>query len=230
MKSQIDNSTLTNIYEGLLDNNFSKISTTCISFLTIILTSPFLLGIIWYERNGRDIQRTLIDRLSSSSCIHLLIIYLFHQLPYIIVFTLNYSFNPITCAVQALLGNVLLSHAMVQINLILLVRFVYIFVLKNPGLIDDSFFHCFLIMTSLVGCCIIHGVNAILPGRWPTFYYICTGTDFRNSLPPKFGWTHVSKRECLFRSFHIVAAWPRSCVASKKIGQRTFVAPPQKKT
>ncbi len=179
------------MFEGLMENHPSKVLTILMSLLTMTLTTPFLFGIIWYERNGSEIQRKLIDRLASSSCKLLLLIYAVHQMPYLVRFATNIPFNPKFCAFQSFLTNTLLSQSMVQIGSILLVQYLYIFVFKSLGSFNDEFLHTFFVTMSTFGCCIVHGVNAFLPGRWPVFYYICTGTDFDNELPPKFGSTQA---------------------------------------
>jgi hypothetical protein len=77
------------------------------------------------------------------------------------------------------------------VDLILILRYVFIFVLRASGTAHEDLLHTFFLTVCGLASILLHGLNAILPGRWPVFYYICAGLDFGSNAPPKFASTQV---------------------------------------
>jgi len=46
-----------NLFSGLMEHRSSKIVTILISLMTMILTTPFLLGIIWYQFYQQSLKK-----------------------------------------------------------------------------------------------------------------------------------------------------------------------------
>ena len=112
------------------------------TLLTIGITFCLSCGIIWYEKYGADLKRTLTNRLVSSiswcvlesmvfiCCIDLLL-YFHRPLPKWI------------CILQSFFRNAVLVRLLCLFDAIIIARYIFIFWIKNPLNFDDQFWCTF---------------------------------------------------------------------------------------
>ena len=133
-------------------------------------------GIIWYEKFGTDLKRTLINRLLSSLCWNG-IAYLILVLPLDVARYFVGPFNTKFCLVILLVKYVLNSHTSLFLLAVAISRYLYIFYLKNPAQFQDPFWQMFVNIW-IVSCSILSQFAfVILPGRQPTSFYLCSGQE-----------------------------------------------------
>jgi hypothetical protein len=145
------------------------------SFVNILLITPLYCSIIWYERFGTDQRRTLINQLVAITCWHS-VIYNVTCTPLEIVLNWFGPFGNVFCSVQTVLKNAGLFYEAAMIIAITLVKFLSIFVLKNPLGIHCEFWCLFINLVSTFGPLLSEIVFIILPGKLPMSFYICRGT------------------------------------------------------
>ncbi len=92
------NNSYEQICSGYLENGISKFSCITLSIFLSFLVLPLLYGIIWYEKFGTDLKRTLINQLFGSICWYLLISIVILQFPVTIRFMFQKSFHHVICA------------------------------------------------------------------------------------------------------------------------------------
>ena len=131
-------------------------------------------GIIWYERYGTDLKRTLINRLLSSACWTGIEFYVLVMPWHIFRYVIG-PFNTNTCFLLLLFKNILNAQTFLFGLGVSISRYVYIFYLKNPEHFQDQFWQTFVNIW-VVSCGILsQGVFVLLPGRQPTSFSLCTG-------------------------------------------------------
>jgi hypothetical protein len=92
------NSSYQQICNGFLENGTSKIVSISISVILSFLVLPLLYGIIWYERFGTDLKRTLINQLFASVCWYLMTSIILIQVPITVRFMIQMPLNHFICA------------------------------------------------------------------------------------------------------------------------------------
>ena len=101
------------ICHGFLENGISKSLSVTYSLLLSCIALPLLYGIIWYERFGSDLKRTLINQLFSSVCWYLITSIIVVQLPLTVRFMIQNSLSCLYCTtvefIAATLFNLILG-------------------------------------------------------------------------------------------------------------------------
>ncbi len=122
---------------------------------------------------------------------------------------LNGSVNFAFCYFHTVLKLALTIQYTWQVTAISVVKYLYIFVLKNPsGQYDD--FWCFYINILIaIHATLTQIVFPLIPGKNPYFYYMCTGED-----PSHLGKTKINY---VFQSSFVILFFVYSFVLLKKI-------------
>jgi len=60
---------------------------------------------------------------------------------------------------------------------ITLSRYIFIFWLKNPTAVEDSFWSLFINIWIVTGCTIFAAVHSLMPGRQFIYFYTCCGIE-----------------------------------------------------
>ena len=148
------------------------IAFSCINFLGF---TPLFYLIIWYERYGSDHPRTLLNLLVNSICWNGILNNLF-IIPIDVFLDLFGPMNVNFCLYQFVLKNTILCHLMLLLIFIIVVKYLSIYVLKNPTEIMNNFWNFFINIASLSFSFCSQIVFVLLPGRNPINYFICIGT------------------------------------------------------
>ena len=161
----LDNS---DYFLDLFENRPSKIIAVTSSVVLNMIYLPILYSIIWYEKFGSDKKRTVLNKLVSSICWASICYAIFCQIPLLI----RYCKGPLPlwmCYLHIIVSNTITIQLMLFCDAITLLRYLFIFCLKNPsGFCDDfwtSYLNKWIFMFGLVSQ-IIH---IILPGDFSLF-------------------------------------------------------------
>ncbi len=163
------------IFAEFYELDASKVSAIVASCIFIFLASPSLLLVIWYEKFGSAHNRTLINQFVASTCWCFVAYNVFGQIPELLL-TIFGPFNENFCFLHSVLKNTILTQLVLILTGIPVVKYVYIFVVKNPSCQNDDFI---CIITNLA--CALNGFIAqfvlhYMPGSNSHPYYFCSGT------------------------------------------------------
>ena len=137
------NNTL-DFFSGLVENRPSKIICITVTIVGFVFISLAIFRIIWYEKYGSDIKRSLNNRLFIASWFSLLTWY---YIPLQIDLT-RYIFGRLpkpVCYFSVFVKFFVTTNCIVLIDITFLVRYFMIFWLKNPAGCHDEFWSIFLI-------------------------------------------------------------------------------------
>lgn len=116
-----------------------------VSIVGAIIAIPLLYGIIWFEENNHF--RTLINQLVASICWYLIFYILLVQ-PIAIVLYINGPLNSFICSIDIIIKNVMSMQAIFLLEAIVITKYVFVHLLKNPVAIDDNFLRLFINLSS----------------------------------------------------------------------------------
>ena len=147
-----------------------------ISICNLFALTPILYTIVWYERFGSEHPRTLLNQLVASTCWNGIA----QNILVIPMSILNDLLGPMSlsfCQIHFLLKNSILLHLLLMLTIIIFVKYISIYVLKNPTeLLND--FWCFYLNIICVFLAVVSQIAfTILPGKNPIFFHMCTGTN-----------------------------------------------------
>jgi hypothetical protein len=142
-----------------------------------ILTIPVYYSFYWYNINCSNKERSLINHLALCSVLCTVPYNLLFS-PAEIIIALFQPLDPWLCGFYIVGRNIISCHFMCLLGSISIVKYVYIFIYKNPvGAYDD--FWCFFINSAILLWQVTFQTSMyIKDSKRPYLYYICT-----NSLP-----------------------------------------------
>ena len=116
----------------------SKFIITATAFVLVSVNLLLLYGVIWFERFGSDLKRTLINKFVASICWATSVIVVFgHGLT-----LTRFIFGPLpksVCWTRTLFLSSAVTSILIFMDGILAAKFFYVFVLKNPAAMQDDF-------------------------------------------------------------------------------------------
>ena len=146
-----------------------------VSFINIFLITSLLLLIIWYEQYGSNHNRTLINQFVTSTCWSGVAYNLLAQVPEVAIGLFG-PFNQNFCLFHSILKNTILSQLVVLLTGISVVKYIYIFITKNPSCRSDDFICFFTNLACCFNSFIYQGVLHLMPGNNSHPFYYCSGT------------------------------------------------------
>lgn len=155
------------IYEETLVRVLLHIFTTLSGFFII----PSCYGIIWFEWNSHF--RTLINQLVASICWYEIVWTIFYN-----IFSLLHTNGPggsFQCSMEVIVTNVMGMQAMLLLDAIVISKYIFVFVLKNPVAAHEGFLFLFINISTLTLSFISQCVYLWMPGRNPLIFYFCIG-------------------------------------------------------
>jgi len=182
----LKSSSFEDFYPALIENNVYKVSSWVFSVINILVAPPLLVFIIWFERYGSDQRRTLINMFATMICCTIFIYFpVLHTTELV-----RFSYGPLPdglCCIHTLAKSVVLCSLLMFMDAIAVMRYIYIFWLKNLATFRDEFWHCFV--TSWIYACsiIIMVVVHFLIECKSMGFLICNGqiSDKHNKLLPR---------------------------------------------
>ena len=174
------------VYCGIFENRPSKFIAIVFSATLISLNTILLGGMIWYERFGSDIRRTLMNKIFASVCWAALAHNLHTGLE-----ILRFIIGPCPqtyCFLQFFLKVSATSVFLLFYDAIVITKYILIFWLKNPGAVNDGFWWTFINVYVCMVSILYDGSRYFLPGKLNFPYYICSGTSPASHIEmPKMG-------------------------------------------
>ena len=152
-----------------------KIFGIALSFLLILIHLPLFYGIIWYERHGSDLKRIFINKVVSSACWSILAWISVIQIP-ILVQHVTGHLPTLICFLHLILKNAILIQIVLFYDAIVIVRYISIFVLKNPLSFENDFWFCFVNISVVTFSLLSQTVFVLLPGNQPLDFHLCSKT------------------------------------------------------
>ena len=159
------------------ENYPSKFFAIIFSIMGGLIVNPILYLIIQFERDKH--YRTLINQLLSVliyATIFMTVVLHSLKLYHYTVGYMHWFF----CFVDVFLKPISAMLNFLLLDAMCLIRYIFIFHLKNPNGMQDDFWKNFLVMWVLSFACLTNFTYYFLPGSNPNFYYICLGTIPKN--------------------------------------------------
>jgi len=151
-----------------------NITLNFVCFAYTILMVPLLVSMIWFDWYGSDMKRIFIHRLVSSLAFTAMCQLILVQIPEI----LRYITGPLPnwfCFWHYVLKSTIAMQEILYFDIIALLRYLFIFSLRNPATFQDEFWNCFINILVVSLSFLSQVIFAYLPGRQPLTYYFCTG-------------------------------------------------------
>ncbi len=130
-------------FDGLVENRPSKIVGIVLSSVLTAFAFLSAAGVIWFERFGSDLKRIFINKVVSSVCWSILAYCVFIQMSEI-VFYFGHPLPELFCFFYLALKNALVFQLVLFLDAIGIVRYIFIFWMKNPLSFHDDFWTYFI--------------------------------------------------------------------------------------
>jgi len=125
------------------ETNPFQIASLTFAIACIVICTPLLYSIIWYEKFGSDKKRTLINKLVAMNCWNTIGYLIFVQTVEIVRF-MRGPLPLIICGIQNVLKFSIALSIIFNADATLLANYGYIFWLKNPAAFHDDFWCLFV--------------------------------------------------------------------------------------
>jgi hypothetical protein len=156
-------------FDPLNEEKLTQVLLHCFTILSSLLIIPLCYGIIWFERNNHF--RTLINQLVASICWYQIVWICIHNVT--LLLRMNGPGGSFQCSLEVVVINVLGMQAMLLLDAIVVSKYIFVFVLKNPVAIHEGYFLYFINISTLMVSFVSQCIYSWLPGRNPTLYYFC---------------------------------------------------------
>ena len=166
----------TDFFAGLFAYNPLKIAIICISFTISAALSLGFYAIIWYDLNGPNKRRTILNRLVSSVSFASLEYYLIAhilELGRFLVGPMPYEF----CLIHSIIKSAIVTQVLLIYNAISLYRYILVFWIKNPGVFKDLFWTVFTNIWVTLFSILSQLTQHFLQGSYSLNIFICNGVD-----------------------------------------------------
>ena len=206
----------TDFFEGIFENRWSKVVFIAFAILIIPIVLSLNYSIIWYEKYGQDLKRTIVNRIFSSICWTVIE---FTLLVSILDLARYFFFGPLPklfCWSQVIVkSGIILKLMLLQTGLIIS-RYVCIFWLKNPAAFHDDFWSFFInIWVALAGY-IFQFVSVFALNQYSLMYYICIGQNPKSGPYIPFTHNYIFYGICtIIITIHIILSVKIFCYKNK---------------
>ena len=124
-----------NCFRSLDQESSIKTFLFIISMISCIIIVPMAYILIWYERFGSDKKRTLINKLVASLCWNKIAYFSTVHILYVVRFYFG-PLPPFLCFWMFVIRKTIIINGIFTLNAMALVRYIFIFWLKNPAGMD----------------------------------------------------------------------------------------------
>ena len=179
----LDNITIhADYFEGVYSSTSLTPTIVFIYVIGLVIGVLGPISIIWYERNCNNRFRTILNQMFARMAWYLLAYTLLVFVPEG-VRLLYGPFDEIYCDFHVVVRNILWIGLLLTLDCILILRYVFIFTLKNFAVISDDVLAKMFNMSILLIAIWASFVKRITPGNPPLNYYLCCGIDPNNGFP-----------------------------------------------
>ena len=159
-------------FEKMYQNSNQKLYAVLFSGIGICFTTPLLFGIIYFERNNH--HRTLINQLISSIIWYGILWNGIVQVPIMLRYMLG-PFPTWICFIDVVIRNAFIMQGLLFVDAIIIVRYIFLFHVKNPTALQDDFYRLFLNCWTFGVSMASQLIYVLMPGKNPQNYYMCLG-------------------------------------------------------
>jgi hypothetical protein len=164
---------VSDFFSSLTDDKPTKILFITFATLTSLIIPGFLYFIIWFEKYGSDSKPTMINKFSSYGIWCGIQYYLLLVTSDIFRFVVGPLPRNI-CLTLRIVKSAMFLQIFIYFDLIVISRYVYIFILKNPAGFNDEFWAFFLNICVIVLCLLGKAAyHLAVPHQFITFYFCC---------------------------------------------------------
>ena len=172
------NITQCHLFDSIYQPSFSKLFGISVSVFNILVCSPLMYYVVWHEKYGSDVYRTLQNKLMAS-IIRLCVCYTIVGQSFEVIISSFGPFDTSICAFQIFLKNFVVIVALKLLLSVTIVKHNSIFVLKNPTSLDSDFWCRFINISVLLQTLVFQIVFHRLPGKYHISFYVCSALDPR---------------------------------------------------
>ena len=151
--------------------------TSCVFVFGTVIGTIGPIGIMWYERNCSNRFRTVVNQMVSTGSSFVLFSIVFVFIPDCIRLLLTGPFSEEICDLQIFIKNALWSCILLTLDTILVLRYIFIFHVKNFAVINDDVLAFILTLSISLISIWAATVKRFTPGIFPLSYYLCTGSS-----------------------------------------------------
>jgi len=173
-------------FSGVFEYRPSTMAGISVATIFGALASIMMIGILWYERFGSDSKRTILNKLVSVMYINCLIWALVVQVLEICRYISGPMFSPL-CYFHSFLKNCLAIHLSLATVTNSFLRFLFLFILKNPEQFHDDFWILFINLW-IIGFAMISQGVFFLENK-SIGYYLCCGIELPADESKRFNMT-----------------------------------------
>ena len=168
---------------------------------------PLFYSVVWFERFGSHIRRTIINKIVSTLSIIAIIFIVVVQGCYMLRFSCG-PLSPLVCFWLCISKRTIISLSCLLLDSISVLRYLFIFCLKNPAAFNDEFWHLFIIVWCTLISFLFQVLRAMIPGNQLVEYHLCSGEDPSSMFHvPSFGRGIVEYSSLLLQSFIYLRIW-----------------------
>jgi hypothetical protein len=167
---------ITSCFDSLDSKNLQKTGLVILSVISSLILIPGAFSLIWYEKFGSDKRRTLINKLVSALCWNGMILCSTCQLAYAFRFYLG-PLPPLACFWLFVIRKTIIINLILLVNAMTLIRYVFIFWLKNPAAFHDEFWFVYVNLWTAGFSFITQFLRGSIPGSQLLEYNMCSGED-----------------------------------------------------
>lgn len=164
-----------NYFLLLLDKDpVSKYATVTLALIMITILVPALYSIIWYDKFGSSKRKTVINYFLTGICWNLIIWLLTVQMVTIV----RYVYGPLNqhvCLATFVMKRILATNILLLLDSISVVRYLFIFWVKNVTAFNDDFWFRFVLVWTSVFSILLHSISVFLPHQKMLGSNVCTG-------------------------------------------------------
>ena len=168
--------TQNDFFEELYSDTVTKQVTIILFVIGSVIGLLLEFGIIWYERKGNHRYRTVINQMFSTVSWLVICYICFAYIPEGIRY-LSGPFNATYCDALFCLKNFFTLCVVLTLDLIIILRYIFIFKLSNFAVLDDDLIATCLQISILVLSFWSTMVKRLSVGKMPLNYFLCAGKD-----------------------------------------------------
>ena len=163
-------------YEDFYATNQNSPITIILFLYGLVTGIAAPISVIWFERNCGNNFRTLINQMLATASWYCLIYTLLVYIPDGLRFVYG-PFGEIFCNIHLITKDILWPGLVLTEDVMIVLRYIFVFHFKNFGIINDDLVARILNLSIVTIAIWASAVRRLSPGKFPLYYYLCTGND-----------------------------------------------------
>ena len=162
-----------NPFFDMFDNNnpYKWVSLTY-SIIATTVSTPLLYLVIMFQKENP--YTTLLHQILSNILGVAILNNIFVHIPFVLLYIFG-PFPQLTCYLILIIQGSLTIQALLLVNIMMITRYIFTFILKNPAAVHHDFWRTFIFVFTFLSGIIVQTTYSVLPGNNPGHFYICSG-------------------------------------------------------